>query len=431
MISASARIAAVLAFAFFGMAASPEATAATWRVRSGERITDVVQRANSGDTIEIESGRYVENLRIEQPLTLLGLGTVSVSGDGRDDVIRIASPDVRIENLIVRDSGGSLGAQNAGIYVQPGSHRAIVRDCVFANVLFGLWIEKADDVLIEHNLVTGMRHRLSSQRGNGIQLYNSQRARILRNRISFTRDGIYVDVSHDARFVGNEIHHVRYGSHYMNSYRNVWQGNDSHDNLGGLALMEVRDIQVLGNRTWNNADHGIMLRTLQDSTIAGNISVGNGRGLFVYDAEYNVLRDNLVAGNRVGMHLWAGSYHNDVDGNDFIHNGEQVRYVASRDVQWGRREGNFWSNYLGWDQDGDGRGDVPFEASDVVDRLVTRYPFVKLMDNSPVMQTLRMISRQFPVMRVATIVDASPAMRPRHTDWARWLEHTAPQEQAP
>lgn len=409
--------------------ANPEA--ATLHVRAGERIGDAIAQASAGDVIQIDRGRYVENLRIDKPLTLLGTDGVSISGDGHGDVIRVASPDVRIEKLIVRDGGGDLGQQNAGIYLQPGSHRAIVRGCVFANVLFGLWIEKADDVLVEHNLVTGMRHRLSSQRGNGIQLYNSQRARILHNRISFTRDGIYVDVSHDARFIGNEIHHVRYGSHYMNSYRNVWQGNDSHDNLGGLALMEVRDIQVIGNRTWNNADHGIMLRTLQDSTIADNVSVGNARGLFVYDAEYNVLRGNLVAGNRVGMHLWAGSYHNEVDGNDFIHNGEQVRYVASRDVQWGRGGGNFWSNYLGWDQDGDTRGDVPFEASDAVDRMVTRYPFVKLLDNSPVMQTLKMIARQFPVMRVATIVDEKPAMRPHHPDWAQWLERGKPRGESP
>lgn len=412
---------AAVAMLVAGTASLSHAQAATWRIQPGDSIAAAVAQASSGDTLEIDAGRYAGNLRIDKPLTLVGRGSVRVSADGRGDVIRIAAPDVRIENLIVRDSGDDLGAQNAGIYIQPGSHRAVVSGCVFANVLFGLWVEKSDDVRVDGNLVTGMRHKLSSQRGNGIQVYNSQRAQILRNRISFTRDGIYVDVSHDARFVGNVMHHVRYGSHYMNSYRNVWQGNDSHDNLGGLALMEVRDIQVLGNRTWNNADHGIMLRTLQDSTIAGNVSAGNGRGFFVYDAEYNVLRGNLIAGNRVGLHLWAGSYNNEVDGNDLIHNGEQVRYVASRDVRWGLREGNYWSNYLGWDQDGNARGDTAYEANDMVDRLLTRYPFVKLLDSSPVMQSLKVVARQFPVLRVATIVDPAPAMKPHHADWPQWL----------
>jgi nitrous oxidase accessory protein len=84
-----------------------------------------------------------------------------------------------------------------------------------------------------------------------------------------------------------------------------------------------------------------MLRTIQDSLIEGNVVIGNGKGFFIYDAEYNTLRDNLVADNQVGAHLWAGSYRNAVDGNDFIGNAEQVRYVASRDQPWGTDRGNF------------------------------------------------------------------------------------------
>ncbi len=397
------------------------ASAATTRVRSGQSITRAIAQAWPGDVIEIERGHYRENLVVDKPLTLRGIGKPTVDGGGHGDVIRVTATDVTVDNLIVRDSGSDLGAQNAGVYLQPGADRAQVRHCDFAHVLFGLWIEKANDVRIEDNLITGMREMLSSQRGNGIQLYNTQGARIARNHISFTRDGIYVDVSHHAEFVGNRIHHVRYGSHYMNSYHNLWQDNESFRNVGGLALMEVRDITVRANRTWANADHGIMLRTLQDSTIENNVAAGNARGFFIYDVEYSALRGNLIVGNRIGVHLWAGSYRNDVDGNDFILNGEQVRYVASRDVEWGKRTGNYWSNYLGWDQDGNGRGDTPYEASDVGDRLVSRYPFVKLLDSSPALQTLKLISRQFPILRVPTITDAAPAMQPHHPDWQRWL----------
>lgn len=398
------------------------AQATTWRVEPGQSIAAAIAHAAPGDTVEVVRGRYRENLRIDKPLILRGLGRPSLSGGGSGDVIRVTSPDVSIEGLIVRDSGDDLGAQNAGIYLQPGAHRALVSHCDFANVLFGLWIEKADAVRIQDNLITGMRHKLSSQRGNGIQLYNSQDARILRNHVSFTRDGIYVDVSHHAQFLGNRMHDVRYGTHYMNSYHNLWQGNDSYRNLGGLALMEVRDIEVIGNRTWANADHGIMLRTIQDSRVEDNVAAGNGRGFFIYDAEYNVLRGNLIIGNRVGVHQWAGSYNNQVDGNDFILNAEQVRYVGSRDVQWGRERGNHWSNYLGWDQDGDGLGDTAFEVNDLVDRLVSRYPFVKLLDSSPAVQSLKLISRQFPVLRVATVIDQQPAMQPHHPQWRHWLQ---------
>lgn len=170
-----------------------------------------------------------------------------------------------------------------------------------------------------------------------MELYNTQRARILANNISFVRDALYVDVSHHAVFKGNRLHHSRYGTHYMNSYYNLWEDNDSYDNRGGLALMEVRDQIVRNNRTWGNADHGIMLRTLQDSRVEDNVVAGNDRGFFIYDVEYTQLRGNLVIGNRVGVHLSAGSTRNVVQGNDFIGNREPVRYVGARDEAWGGR----------------------------------------------------------------------------------------------
>ena len=272
------------------------------------------------------------------------------------------------------------------------------------------------------NLITGKRDLASAQRGNGIQLYNTTGAQIIDNHISFTRDGIYVDISHHAVFRGNKIHHVRYGAHYMNSHHNLWEGNESYLNRGGLALMQVRNQVVRNNRAWGNTDHGIMLRSIQDSVIENNVVAGNSRGLFIYDAEYNVLKDNLVMGNRVGVHLWAGSIHNEVEGNDFIQNRDQIRYVASRDEEWGKRQGNYWSNYVGWDADGNGIGDVPYEANDVVDRLTWKHPMAKLLLNSPAVHSLRLIARQFPLLRSPSVVDKHPRIRPFHADWSAWID---------
>jgi ABC-type multidrug transport system ATPase subunit len=143
----------------------------------------------------------------------------------------------------------------------------VVRNCDLTYNLFGLWIEKANDVRIEGNTITGKRDYELVQRGNGVQLYNTTGARIIGNNISFVRDALYVDVSHHAIFRGNKLHHSRYGTHYMNSYYNLWEDNDTYYNRGGLALMEVRDQVVRNNRAWGNSDHGIMLRTVQDSVV--------------------------------------------------------------------------------------------------------------------------------------------------------------------
>jgi nitrous oxidase accessory protein len=397
------------------------AQAAEWTVRPGESIAAAIARAAPGDVVRVERGRYRERLVIDKPLTLKGIKRPTLSGGQQGDTIRVVAEDVVIDGLIVSDSGDSLLDQNTGIYIRPGAHRAVVRNCDLSYNLFGLWIEKANDVRVENNLITGKRDYRSSQRGNGIQLYNTTGARIIGNHIGFVRDAIYVDVSHRAIFRGNRLHHSRYGTHYMNSYYNLWEDNDSWLNRGGLALMEVRDQLVRNNRAWANSDHGIMLRTIQDSVVENNVVAGNARGFFIYDAEYNTLRGNLVADNIVGVHLWAGSINNQVERNDFVSNREQVRYVAARDMTWGAKDGNHWSNYLGWDRNGDGTGDVPYEANDMVDRLSWRHPMMKLLLASPAVQTLRMVGQQFPLLRAPSIIDPNPRMQPDNKNWRNWL----------
>jgi nitrous oxidase accessory protein len=390
-------------------------------VHPGQSIAAAIAQAKPGDVVRVERGTYHEHLLIDKSLTLAGINRPTISADKEGDTIRVTAEDVVIEGMIVRDSGDSLMNQNAGIYIRPGANRAVVRNCDLTYNLFGIYIETVKDVEIRNNIITGKRDYLSPRRGNGIQLYNTEGAQIDGNNISFVRDGIYVDVSHHAVFRNNRIHNVRYGTHYMNSYYNVWEGNDSYHNRGGLALMMTRNQVVRNNRAWGNSDHGIMLRTIQDSVIEGNVVAGNARGFFIYDAEYNVIRNNLVVDNAIGVHLAAGSYRNRVEGNDFISNRTQIKYVASRDVVWGTGGGNYWSNYVGWDRNGDGIGDVRYEANNLVDRLSWRHPMMKLLLASPAVQTLRLVSQQFPLLRAPSVVDPKPRMKPHNPDWSPWL----------
>lgn len=411
----------MLALLAAGLAACAPAGGAVLRVAAGESIAAAIRAARAGDTIEVASGQYAEHLLIDKPLRLQGIGNPGISGGDSGDVIRVRSADVAIRGFVIRDSGSDLGAQNAGIYVEPGSDRLVVQDCLLTEILFGIWLEGSADARVERNRITG-KHRLQSvARGNGVQVFLTRNAQLIDNEISHTRDGFYVDVSQYALFRGNKMHHLRYGTHYMNTHHSVWENNQTWLNRGGLALMMVRDVVVRNNLAWGNADHGIMLRTIQDSVIENNTVAGNDRGFFIYDAEYNTIRNNLVVDNQTGLHLAAGSRNNQVDGNDFIANREQVKYVASADVQWGTRRGNYWSNYSGWDQDGDGIGDLPYEANDVVDRLTWEYPLVKLLLSSPALQTLRFVARQFPLLRAPSIVDRHPRMRPEHQNWRQWL----------
>ena len=391
-------------------------------VKPGESIAVAIRAAQPGDTVQVAQGVYTGALLIDKPITLQGVGRPTLDAQGNGDVIRVRSADVGIDGFIIRGSGTDLGGKNSGIHLEPGSDRARISNNALVYNLFGVWLEGVKDARVTSNIITGRRDLMSAARGNGIQVFNTSDVQIIDNNISYARDGIYVDVSTNALFRGNKIHHLRYGTHYMNTHHSIWENNESYLNRGGLALMEVRDLTVRNNIAWGNTDHGIMLRTIQDSVIENNVVAGNGRGFFIYDAEYNNVKNNLVIRNRVGIHLTAGSSNNQVDGNDFISNQEQIKYVAARDVQWGRTQGNYWSNYSGWDQNGDSLGDTPYEANDVVDRLNWQYPLLKLLLSSPSIQTLRFVARQFPVLRAPSIVDKHPRMQPAHPDWRRWSD---------
>jgi nitrous oxidase accessory protein len=414
-----------LAFALMTATGLTPAAAAVWRVEPGQNLQHAVDAAAPGDTVVLAPGLHNGNLRIAKPLTLRGDGRPTLSGAMRGDVIRVTSPDVVIEGLIVRDSGDDLKGQNAGIYIQPGAHRAVIRRCDLVYNLFGLWIEKADDVRVEGNLITGKRdYAVSSQRGNGIQLYNTTGARIERNHISFVRDALYVDVSHDAVFRGNKLHHSRYGTHYMNSYRNLWEATTPPQPRRPGADGGARPAWCATTAPGATPTTASCCAPCRTRRRTQHRHAGNARGFFIYDVEYATLRNNLVVDNAVGVHLSAGSTRNTVDGNDFIANREPVRYVGARDERWGGAQGNHWSNYLGWDRDGDGGAMSPTKPTTWSTDWHGSHPMMKLLMGSPAVQALRLVGQQFPVLRVPSVVEPGPRMRPGRGDWVRWRSLT-------
>lgn len=409
-----------------GAASSPPSPApgGVYEVRDDVALQQALRGAPAGATVLLYPGVYHGPLRIDRPLVLRAAGRRTVIDGGmQGHVVEITASDVTVEGFIIRNSGNDVQAEHSGIRVQPGAHRAVIRNNVFSYVTFGVYIEQADHVRVEGNLITGKRDFLSPKRGNGIQLYNSRHAQIIANDISFVRDGIYVDVSHDALFRGNRLHHLRYGTHYMNSYRNVWEENEVFATRTGLALMEVRDQVVRNNRVWGNSDIGIMLRTLQNGVVEGNITAGNARGFFIYNTNYAVIRDNVVVDNEIGAHVTAGFTFNQVEGNDFIGNQQNIRYSGTRTLTWGENSGNYWSQYVGWDRDGDGIGDLPYEAVGVVDHLLWRYPLAQVLLSSPALELLRFVSAQFPVLKQPTVVDLHPHLKPIHPEGEKWYGH--------
>ena len=84
------------------------------------------------------------------------------------------------------------------------------------------------------------------------------------------------------------------------------------------------------------------------------------------------------------MHFTAGSEGNEITGNAFVGNRNQVKYVGTRDLDWSKGgRGNYWSDNPAFDLNGDGIADTAYRPNDLVDRVLWTAPSAKVLINSP------------------------------------------------
>ncbi|WP_163577159.1 nitrous oxide reductase family maturation protein NosD [Halomonas faecis] len=391
----------------------------------------VLDSAEPGDSVRLSPGVYPGNFVIDEAIVLSGDDGAILDGQGRGSVLTVEAPGAHVSGLHIRNDGANITDMDSGIFVAKSAAGAVIESNRIEARGFGIWLDGTADVRVESNRISGDTSLRSQDRGNGLQLYNVSGAEIIDNEVWEARDGIYIDVSNGNRLIGNLLRDQRYGVHYMFSQDNVVRDNVTRNNRLGYALMQSRNLEVVGNRSIRDQNYGFLMNYIVDSVIAENVSIeaqrgvtpgsatsdghaisgAEGKALFVYNSLFNEIRDNLFARTEIGIHLTAGSEDNEFHGNAFVANQTQVKYVAVREQEWSHEgRGNYWSDYLGWDLSGDGIGDVPYEPNDSVDRLIWTYPMAKILMNSPAVQVLRWVQREFPVLRPPGVKDSHPLM---------------------
>lgn len=386
-------------------------------------LAAALRLAEPGDQLLIKPGVYRERITLSKPLTLRAVpdaqGQVILDGEGRGRVVDIQAADVTLQGLTLRSSGDDVEQVDACVYIHDDAHRTRLIDNAMEQCLFGIWVNGARDAVITGNTIRGLFKPIFSDRGNGINLWHVRNARVARNVISEVRDGIYLSVSTDSRVEDNLLHHLRFGIHYMYNDRNQITGNIACNGLVGLAMMFSKQLEIRGNLALSNRDHGMLFRTIIDSRIRQNRAENNGKGFFLNDTSFNEFSENDVRGNRIGVHITGGSEGNQVYQNNFADNAVQVRFSQREPIYWDATgRGNFWSDYLGWDMNRDGQGDRRYYSAHRMDALVNRYPLIKQLAASPVVQLLQALEARFPVLRPSGIVDRHPTMRPVRTHTA-------------
>ena len=147
-------------------------------------------------------------------------------------------------------------------------------------------------------------------------------------------------------------------------------------------------------------------------SVAG-MRLGPEKCVFIYNANQNRFRDNRFEGCEIGIHFTAGSEGNEMSGNAFIRNRNQVKYVGTRYLDWSKGgRGNYWSDNPAFDLNGDGIGDTAYRPNDLVDKVLWTAPQAKLLVNSPAVQVIRWAQAQFPALLPGGVIDSAPLMTP-------------------
>lgn len=410
----------MLGFGWTYSSAEAAANASTARVVPGlNTLVDAIAAARAGDVLQLQAGEYRGPVVINKALTLQGAPGAIVSGAGVGNVITVDAPGVIVRGLTVRHSGDKLSTEDSGIFVTANGDGAQIQDNLLQENLIGVYLKGPDNALVQGNTIEGRRDLRVNERGNGVQLWNTPGSVVMNNRFRYGRDGIFVTTSRDNQFIGNHFSNLRFAVHYMYTNDSSVVDNVSVANTVGFALMYSSRLTVTGNQSLGDHERGILFNFTNYSTISGNTVaqgdelMGPQKCVFVYNANFNTLSGNRFEGCEIGIHFTAGSEQNEIWGNSFVGNRYQVKYVGTRTLEWSReRRGNYWSDNLAFDLDGDGVANQPYKPNSISDQIIWRHPLARLLMSSPVLQILQWAQSQFPSLHPGGVVDSYPLLRP-------------------
>lgn len=380
-----------------------------------QTVSAAISSANAGDTIQIRSGIYIENLIVDKTLTIEGVGMPTIKGTGVGSVVEITAEKCTIRGLKIETSGGDLVNEDAGILLR--SNGNTIEDNELSDILFGIYLFQSADNKISRNRIAGRATLESGERGGGFHLWNSPRNLLEDNVVTHARDGMYIQNSSNNIFRRNRISDLRYGLHFMNSDENWFEDNVFFDNVAGAAIMYSRKIELRRNAFVHNrgfSSFGILFQDCRECVAEENLVLDNAIGLFLEASRDSTFRRNTIAENDVAMQIFTSSEQNTFSQNNFINNVSPLQLVGkTSSTKWqSDRGGNYWSDYDGYDMDGDGLGDVPHRIHNIFEYLEGNFPRLRVYLNSPAAQAIVVAEKSFPILKGSSEFDRRPLMRP-------------------
>ncbi len=374
--------------------------------------------APGGTTLCLAPGAYAGPLRVGAGVTLSGPREAVLSGG--DTVVTLAGAGAALEGVTIEGSGRRFDRLDAAVFVSGEGAR--IEGLRIRGALFGVRAERTRGVVIRGNEISGDPARPLGLRGDGIRLWEVYDSTIADNRLADGRDLVAWYASRN-RFERNHVERGRYGLHFMYSHDNRVEGNTFADDVVGVFVMYSRRVTLANNRllrAGGAAGIGLGVKEAGDLLVRGNSFVANTTGIFVDTNAGDPTERNRFEGNELRFHDCALLFHGAVERNEFVGNRFRDNRVSvavegrgdARAALW---RGNEWDEYVGYDLDRDGVGDLPHQPTSLSSDWIAQIPALAFFRGSVALGAVEWLGRALPLFQpTRLLVDPEPRLALGH-----------------
>jgi nitrous oxidase accessory protein len=395
----------------------PARPAACREVSPGEDLNGLLSSGKEGEAFCLRPGVYPGPLTFAPGITLWGPPEAIVRSTGEGSTLLLASR-ARLLGLTVDGSGSRFDVLDAAIKLDKGED-AVIDGVTIDHALFGILLNQTRRVQVLHNHVRGRGGAALGLRGDGIHLWETYDSLVAGNLVEDTRD-LVVWYSSRNRLEDNEVRGGRYGTHFMYSHDNSLRRCRYLDNEVGVFVMYSRGLLLEDNvmrGASGAAGMGLGIKESGNLTVKKNRMVHDTIGIFLDNSplnlgDKNLFEDNLLQLGDVGVAFLSTTHDNAFIANAFRDNRAPVRVESGGDAVGLVWERNEFDDYAGYDLDGDGVGDVPYEYSDLSSALESQNASLAFLRGTPAHALVSLAGHAVPLFAPRPLLrDPHPAVR--------------------
>lgn len=387
-------------------------------IRPGDSIQEAVDSAPAGAVLCLAPGIYRGPLSIHRPLTLWGPPGAIIRSDGRGRTVSAEADGVELLGFTVDGSGRRYDKMDSAVYLRGAGVK--VRGLVIRNALYGIVVERSSGVVLEGNHVIGDKNTPLGLRGDAFRIWGTRDSMVTGNSIEDSRD-LLVWFSPNVRISENVVRRSRYATHFMYANGSAVEHNRFIGNIVGVFVMYSDNIAIAHNLIAANMSsdgYGVGAKESGNLDLDGNRFIQDRVGVYLdycpfHTGQTDRLRGNLFALCETAIASLGSRFNNSFEDNTLRDNQMQVRAEERGDLMNTRWARNYFDDYQGYDLDGDGFGDIPYELRSLSGELIGEYPDLSFFRGTAALSVIEAVSSFMPLFQPSPLlVDHRPRMQP-------------------